>query len=337
MMLESETENIAVAIAEGRLDLVREARTEMVKRLVQDGRPPQAVCREISRYNRLVEQNVFQFFAGEYEWLNGCTFLEFGSGARDEQVLSSDQDNGLIWRERPDEGQLEEATQRMAMTLDAGGIRICPGDVMLSNEKWRGDFHDWRKKLTKWLTTPKVEGGWKVGTIVDFSPVCGPLDSEVQALSSELKGLVHDHPVILKNLAMEIAEFKAPVTFWGGFVLEREGPLKGSLDIKHAILAHLTNAARVLCLKHGIEKTNSRERVLALGEGSHIPKKIARDLASLWDWVQEKRINSNLESVQNIKIGVNPYRLDKEEQKNLRGLLHALDKFISLVQQGSGL
>ena len=82
---------------------------------------------------------------------------------------------------------------------------------------------------------------------------------------------------------------------------------------------------------------HTKDRISALGEGRHIPGKMARDLAELWSWVQFKRIESNLNNPGRLKIGVNPYRLEKEEQKNLRRLLHSLDKFISLVRQGSGI
>ena len=333
----SETVDIQGCIARGELELIQRSRRDMVLGLVQRGSGAEEICRGIACFNREVEKAALLFFAQEYPWLEECTFLEFGSGGREEQVLTSDQDNGLLWSKRPDQAQLEEAGQRVAMTLDGCGLRLCPGGVMLSNDTWRGDFHEWRKRLTKWLLAPKIEGAWQLGTIVDFVPVGGPLKKEAEALRTELKGLVRDHPAILKNLAQEIAEFKAPITFWGGFVLEREGELKGMMDIKHAMLSHLTNAARLLCLKHGIDAVHTRQRILALGEDRHIPGKMARDLAELWSWVQFKRIESNLNNPGRLKIGVNPYRLEKEEQKNLRRLLHSLDKFISLVRQGSGI
>lgn len=333
----SETVDIQGCIARGELGLIRGYRRDKVRELVQSGSGAEEICRWVACFNREVEKAALLFFTHEYPWLEGCTFLEFGSGAREEQVLTSDQDNGLLWSTRPDQAQLEEAGQRVVMTLDGCGLRLCPGEVMLSNAAWRGDFHEWRKRLTKWLLTPKIEGAWQLGTIVDFAPVSGPLKKDAQALRAELKGLVRDHPAILKNLAQEIAEFKAPITFWGGFVLEREGELKGMMDIKHAMLSHLTNAARLLCLKHGIDAVHTKDRISALGEGRHIPGKMARDLAELWSWVQFKRIESNLDYPDRLKIGVNPYRLKKEEQKNLRRLLHSLDKFISLVRQGSGI
>ncbi|MFP4167878.1 MAG: DUF294 nucleotidyltransferase-like domain-containing protein [Desulfonatronovibrionaceae bacterium] len=333
----SETVDIGRCIARGELEQVQRARQNMVWELVEKNSGAEEICRAIAGFNRRTERAALAFFGREYPWLEHCTFLEFGSGAREEQVLSSDQDNGLLWKEEPDPNQLDEASQRLVLTLDGCGLRLCPGQVMVSSEKWRGDFHAWRKRLTKWLLNPRDEGGWQLGTIVDFLPVSGRLYEQAEALRSELRGLVRDHPAILKNLALEIAEYKAPVTFWGGFVLEREGGLKGSMDVKHAILSHLTNAARLLCLKHGIDRAHTRERISALGEDRHIPKKMARDLAELWAWAQYKRIISNLDYPDRLQVGVNPYRLNKEEQKRLRRLLHSLDRFISLVRQGSGI
>ncbi len=332
-----DAEKIYSLIAGGNTESVRRFRQEMVQDMMDRKKDVEDVVRAISFFNRNTENAVLDFFQQEYPWLEKCTFLEFGSGAREEQILTSDQDNGFFWQDPPEEYELEEVTQRIVLTLDSCGIRLCSGGVMVNNEKWRGDFHKWRKRLTKWLSTPKEEGEWQLGTIVDFAPVSGPLISEAEALRSELRRLIRDQPVILKNLGLEISEFKAPVTFWGGFVLEKEGELKGLLDVKHSILAHMTNAARLLCLKHDIEEVHTRRRIHLLGENRHIPAKMSRDLSELWKWVQERRIRANLKDPSRIKVGLNPYKLDKEEQNVLRKRLHSLDKFIFLVRRGSGL
>ena len=76
----------------------------------------------------------------------GWAWLSFGSQARMEQGLISDQDNGLLLVEAPDP-QAAEYFLRLAESvcdgLDACGYAHCPGGVMAKG-RWRLPLADWR-------------------------------------------------------------------------------------------------------------------------------------------------------------------------------------------------
>jgi CBS domain-containing protein len=69
---------------------------------------------------------------------NSCLFV-MGSEGRGEQLLKTDQDNGLVLRDGyappPD---LAAICQRFSEVLASFGYPECPGGIMVSNPDWRG-------------------------------------------------------------------------------------------------------------------------------------------------------------------------------------------------------
>ena len=69
---------------------------------------------------------------------NSCLFV-MGSEGRGEQLLKTDQDNGLVLRDgyaAPPE--LDAICQRFSEVLASFGYPECPGRIMVSNPDWRG-------------------------------------------------------------------------------------------------------------------------------------------------------------------------------------------------------
>jgi len=94
-----------------------------------------------------------------------CQFswLAFGSQARQEQVLGSDQDNGLLL---PDDVEIDsiyftKLTEFVNDGLDSCGMPYCPGDVMANNDKWRQPLNVWKNYFENWIKEPAPIGFFK--------------------------------------------------------------------------------------------------------------------------------------------------------------------------------
>ena len=77
-------------------------------------------------------------------------WLCFGSQARAEQSIKTDQDNGLLLAEEPDPDQAEYFVKLAAFVCDglnAAGIIWCPGDVMAKNPQWRMSLAGWQQQF----------------------------------------------------------------------------------------------------------------------------------------------------------------------------------------------
>ena len=332
-------DELRVMAREGKLVGIRRTRLDLVQEWLDQGASAERACKRLTRFNRDVISAVLEAHAVEYPWLSQCTFMEFGSGGREEMVPGSDQDNGLLVPVEVDEDELDDCTQSIVIALDGAGLSLCEGGVMVSNAEWRGDFDAWLTRLTGWLSNPAEKGPWQSGLILDFRAVYGAGD-EVRRLRERLWEYVRTKPIALSLLIRELTDYRLPLTLFGAFVTEREGVWHGFLNIKNSVLAHLTNSARILALKYGVHPHNTCDRIRALGEAGHIAEHHARALLEGWEYLQRKRLDIGLECD---RTGVpphnyvNPAALDQGERLRLKTAIHAVEKLVRLVQAGSGL
>jgi len=97
-----------------------------------------------------------------------------GSEGRGEQLLKTDQDNGLILRdgyEAP--ADLAEICQRFSAALTDFGYPECPGRIMLSNPEWRHSAAEFGQTVRRWLLMPTPESLMALAIFIDSHAVCG--------------------------------------------------------------------------------------------------------------------------------------------------------------------
>ena len=329
---------LAELIGQGLRNEVREARIDVVSHGFLQGEDACAVSRELSSFNQDLVRAVLGIFGRSHPWLAGCSWLEFGSGGRGEQVLSSDQDNGLIYPQIPDRHVLDDVAQDIVMTLDGAGLPLCPGGVMITSDLWRGTYDDWSKRLKTWLANPQEKGPWQYGLILDFRPLAGPKEPAV-SLRQELWEYVRTRPLVLRLLAQELALYRTPLSIWGNFIVIRKGPFQGGLNIKKSGQVRLTTAARILALKYHLEDHHTLDRVHELGRLGHIGKRLETRLGRFWLWSQKKRLEIGLEEIRKGQEPHNvifPYQMEREDVMLLKDGLHAVEKFCRLVLDGAG-
>ena len=325
-------------IKRGQRREVRRARIDVVSRGLEGGDDPCAVSRELSWFNQDLVRAVLAMFGRDHPWLTGCTWLEFGSGGRGEQVLSSDQDNGLIYPQTPGRHVLDDVAQDIVMTLDGAGLPLCRGGVMITSEQWRGTHDGWSKRLKTWMTNPQEKGPWQYGLMLDFRPLAGPEEPAV-SLRRELWEYVRTRPLVLQLLAEELAVYRMPLTMWGNFMVIKKGPFQGGLDIKKSGQVRLGIAARILALKYGIEAHHTLDRIHELGRAEHIGEKLQARLHDFWSWCQGKRLEIGLEQIRAGRETHNviyPYQMDRDDVMLLKDGLHAVETFCRLVSEGAG-
>jgi len=325
----------------GRLSGVRSVRLDLVEDWIDQGRSAELICRSLSAFNRLVIQIVLNVHAEIYPWLRKTTFLEFGSGGRDEQTLGSDQDNGLLMDDTlsvPEE-ELDDATHDIVVALDGAGIMLCSGNVMISNPVWRGHFALWQRRMVNWLGNPHEKGPWQSGLILDFKPIYGAHKPAFQ-LRESMWSYVRAHPVALRMMVDELTDYSLPLSFFGLFVTERTGRWAGHINIKTSVLAHMTNCARILCLKHDISCRNTCDRLRALRLAGHVGTELGDSLLVGWEWLQSKRLRIGLHRLRNGLFPhewVLPSTLSRQEKTIFRSVIQSVEQFVRLVQAGAGL
>ena len=185
-------------------------------------------------------------------------WLVFGSAARHELTLASDQDNGLAYADTDDPG-VDEYFQRVAGDV-TGGLTRCgfkPDShyVMASIETWRRPFSGWQKVFADSLSSKDIVIRGLAAVCFDYRQAAGQL-YVTQALTDILRE-VPSHPGFLKWLARTGSGFRPQVS---GF----RQKLDRFVDIKKGALLPIQNLARYHALARGITIQATLDRLAAV-------------------------------------------------------------------------
>jgi CBS domain-containing protein len=136
----------------------------------------------IDQIGRLVQTLNAKLFARTWELVAphelvaaSCLFV-MGSEGRGEQLVKTDQDNGLILRDEAavDEAMVNDACRRFSDALREFGYPDCPGGIMVSNPAWHRRASDFARTVRTWLLRPDPEGLMALAIFVDTT--CGRLE-----------------------------------------------------------------------------------------------------------------------------------------------------------------
>lgn len=192
------------------------------------------------------------------------TFVAFGSVARGEQTLATDQDNAIIYADGADTpSYFLQLGQRVCGWLDQVGYRRCKGETMADNPKWCQPIGRWRQYFTDCVTAANPQDLLDVNIFFDFRGVCGETGHVTQLRQHLQQLLAPGQPEFFFHLAQSTLRFKAPLGFFGGIQLESGGDHPAAFNIKSAIIP-LVNFARMYALRHHVTETNTLERLARL-------------------------------------------------------------------------
>jgi CBS domain-containing protein len=196
------------------------------------------------------------------------TWLAFGSQAREEQSLGTDQDNGIAYADDAPAGAdayFAALATFVCDGLDACGYRYCPGGIMATTPRWRQPLAGWLQHFADWSGLPDPEGVLRVSIFFDLRGIHGDrgLVERIRAAMAECaRG--GGKAVFLGALARQALKYDVPLGFFRRFVLESRGEHRETLEIKAAGLLPLTDLVRVRALQGGVTVPATRERIADL-------------------------------------------------------------------------
>ncbi len=258
--------------------------TDLARRLVDEGGSAHDVGQLISELNDRMVGRVLALAAeglatsGEDAPSVAYCWLSFGSEARREQTLRTDQDNGLVFADVPE--VLRERAARYYLRLAEEtvrglariGVPLCPGEIMASNPRWCQPLAVWREYFHRWITDPTPDQVLGASIHFDLRPLAGA--SELgRSLADVIRQEAPRHRGFLRLLATDVVERRVPLTFLGHIATQRAGPHRGAVDLKGAGAMQLVGAARVHALELGFHDTNTIDRFRAAQErGLYTPE-----------------------------------------------------------------
>lgn len=218
----------------------------------------------ISRLNDLLTERLLKLKADEHGVdLNRLCWLCLGSEGRDEQTIATDQDNALILPNDTSD-QSREAIRAFArdvnLALDACGFPLCHGGIMAGQASCCLTLDEWRERFGHWIAQGSPQDLLNASIYFDFRALAGDKQLAV-ALRQEIVKSAQRTPRFLKQLALNALARNAPLNWRGAINTDDHG----TVDLKLQGTAIFVDAARLYSLAHGVDQTNTRKRLEAVG------------------------------------------------------------------------
>jgi len=162
----------------------------------------------------------------------------------------------------------------------------------------------------------------------DFRGVWGETDMAAQ-LRHQVTRIIQGNHFFLQAVYHEEAEHDVGLTFFGGFVTEKDKKdYKGFLSLKYTALLPLVGAVRLLALREGIEETATIKRIDALHVLGLIPADDKEYLTSAFELLTEILLTNQIKDFQagrKVSYYVDPKTLSKRQKDLLSDSLKAID------------
>jgi len=262
-------------------------------------------------------------------------FLILGSEGRKEQTLKTDQDNAIVFEDMPSEftesvrGYFLKFGEKVCSGLDQAGYAFCKGDVMAKNPQWCQPLSAWKEYFTKWIATVEPMALLQSNIFFDFRGGYGDVDLAVQ-LRRHLFASLAARPNFFRYLTETSLDMKPPLGFFGNFIVESKGEHRDAFDIKSS-MTPIVNFARAYALYHGIEETNTQERLNRLFLKNVLSKQDYHEIEQSYSYLMQMRFVRQVTAAmkENGKPDnyINPKTLSRMEQNMLREIFKSIEKF----------
>lgn len=201
--------------------------------------------------------------------------MAFGSEARGERTLLSDQDNGLVLTDPPpgEEARVEDYFHRLAHALCDDLARVgyahCRGETMARHPRWRRPLADWMARFDAWVGEPNPEELLQFNIFFDRRPLAGDV-TLAAALEKHVDGLLAAAPAFFFHLAANTLRHRLPLGLFGGIATDDPTGEAGAIDLKAALLP-IVGFARLYALRHRIAALRTVDRLERLAAAGILP------------------------------------------------------------------
>ncbi|WNO11101.1 DUF294 nucleotidyltransferase-like domain-containing protein [Teredinibacter sp. KSP-S5-2] len=257
----------------------------------------------------------------EFSW------LAFGSQARQEQVIGSDQDNAII----VEDGALPEhanyfrqLTEFVNLGLHSCGVVLCPGDVMARNPKWRLTLAEWQACFAHWIEHPTPKALMHASIFFDMRHIAGN-ETYTETLRQYVLSKAKLNTIFLALMSENALKHSPPLGFFKTFVLEKDGDHNRTLDLKKRGTIPIVDIARNYCLGAGLNPVSTVSRLEAIEEQGLMSKALASSLLDALEFISEIRLEAQgakYRSGSNVDNQLDPNTLSPLVRHQLKDAFH---------------
>ncbi|WP_431855744.1 DUF294 nucleotidyltransferase-like domain-containing protein [Azospirillum sp.] len=283
----------------------------------------------VTELNRKIFRRLFELVAPPDLLANSC-LLVMGSEGRGEQLLKTDQDNGLILRDGYECPDLPRITADFSRHLEAFGYPPCPGNIMVSNPEWTKSLSAYKDAIFNWIHRPDEAAQLNLAIFYDAAAVAGDAGLLDEA-RGYLMARLSDNSGFFSHFARPTLAFDTPSGLFST-LFDRRGAQP--IDIKKAGIFPIVHGIRALALEKHMTETNTVERIWALADKRVLDRKLAGELAEAFTFLSTLRLKARIDAAHEVKIDntVRPAemtKLDRDQFNDCLALVKAFKEFVS--------
>ena len=248
----------------------------LIALLHQSGTKVSLIATLVQELNARLFERAWQLIAPIDLVANSCLFV-MGSEGRGEQLLKTDQDNGLILRDGyAPPVNLTEICNQFSAALRDFGYPDCPGNIMVSNPVWRQTASDFGRMTRQWLLMPSPDSLMSLAIFLDAHAVAGD-GNLLEEVRLGVFNLVTDNDAMLARFASAINSFSESDGWWNRLMSLGEQN-EETLDLKKMGIFPLVHGIRSMALEQSLTTTGTTARIDALVAAGKLTPAMGADL-----------------------------------------------------------
>ena len=307
--------------------------TQLLSALHRGGTRIALMAQLVQQLNARLFERAWQMLAPADLVANSCLFV-MGSEGRGEQLLKTDQYNGLLLRDGYiPPADLDAICHAFSAVLQRFGYPECPGHIMLNNPEWRGSVSDFGQRAREWLLMPSADSLMRLAIFLDAHAVAG--DAALLAgVRQQLQSLATDNDALIARFASVIDSFGESGGWWNR-LLGRSDAFS-SVHLKKAGIFPLVHGVRSLALARHVDTTSTVDRIEALVADGTLDAPLGREMRESLHLLMGLRLQAGLSEIERhrpVTGEVDPSTLSSLERDLLKDALAVVRRFRTLLQQ----
>ncbi|OFY23242.1 MAG: hypothetical protein A2W98_02475 [Bacteroidetes bacterium GWF2_33_38] len=263
-------------------------------------------------------------------------FVVLGSAGRDEQTLSTDQDNIIIYDDSDEKQEKENGKYFLKLGslvcdwLNEVGYNYCKGEIMAKNPKWNKPLHEWNKYFRNWILKSEPQDLLNVNIFLDLRTIFGD-NRFINEIQQNIFELTSNHRPFLIYLTDNTQRYKAPLNMFGNIVLGSSKEKPDTFDIKSTMVTFV-DFARIYSIKYKISEINTQKRLKQLVEKTIISEQAYKDFINAYDFLMQLRFKHQVEQIASNQVPdnyINPEKLSNIEKSLLKKVFGQMSDFLS--------
>ena len=325
---------IAEAVDIATLSLAAQHINRSIALLQHSGTKVSLIATLVQELNARLFERTWQLIAPPDLVTNSCLFV-MGSEGRGEQLLKTDQDNGLILRDGyVPPANLDEICKQFSAALRDFGYPDCLGNIMVSNPVWRQTAGDFGQMTRQWLMMPTPDSLMSLAIFLDAHAICGDA-TLLEEVRRGVFGLVTDNDAMLARFASAINSF-AETGGWWNRLLSRGDPNEEVLDLKRTGIFPLVHGIRSMALEQHVGDLGTATRIQRLVAAEKLTPAMGADLTQSLHFFMGLKLKAGLAEIamnRPVSGGILMSRLSSLDRDLLKDTLDVVKRFKLQVRQ----